>query len=253
MDSISGGVATAHERGSSREVSPTGMVADSDLHPDVAAYHHRVDASEWEEIYVVGDVHGCFDRLQALLDELDPSDEELVVFVGDLIRKGPDSRRVVELVRDSPNMLSVRGNNEEKVIDGRKDIPELYDVEAYIDEMPVVISWDDQMVVHGGVDPRHALREQGIKDLLNTRAIPPEQGYDGPFWFDLFEGPQRVFFGHTVLAEPVLNDWAVGLDTGCVYGGELTAYDYYAEEVVSISGDEHQGRADRKVISSSDG
>ncbi len=228
------------------------MVTDADLHPAVAEHHVRIDADTWEDIYIVGDVHGCHDRLQALLGRIDPSGDDLLLFVGDLIRKGPDSRKVVDLVRESDNMLSVRGNNEEKVIDGRKDIPELYGVEEYIGGMPVVVSWDDQLIVHGGVDPRRPLHEQDVEELLNTRAIPPEGGYDGPFWFDRFEGPPRVFFGHTVLAEPAIGEWAVGLDTGCVYGGELTAYDYYAEECISVPGHEHEERADRKIISPSD-
>jgi serine/threonine protein phosphatase 1 len=237
---------------SSTRSTGRGAIRDDDLHPDVAEYHSRIDADDWEEIYVVGDVHGCYDRLQALLDRLDPGEDDLLVFVGDLIRKGPDSRKVVELVRDSPNMRSVRGNNEEKVIDDRVDIPALSSVDEYIHDLPVVLSWDDQMVVHGGVDPRRPLDDQPVQELLNTRAIPPENGYDGPFWFDLFEGPPRVFFGHTVLDDPVANEWAVGLDTGCVYGGRLTAYDYYADEFVSVPGHEHEGRADRKIIEPSD-
>ena len=77
----------------------------------------------------------------------------------------------------------------------------------------------------------------------------PEAGYDGPFWFEQYEGPSRVFFGHTVLDEPVVSDHAVGLDTGCVYGGALTAYDLKCDELVSVPAErEYQARADRKII-----
>jgi serine/threonine protein phosphatase 1 len=216
--------------------------------PAVAPHHRRIDTDAWDDIYVVGDVHGCLDRLHALLDRIDPSDDDLVLFVGDLIRKGPDSRGVVDLVLDSPNMLSVRGNNEAKFVRGEKDIPALEPVREAIESMPVAVSFDENLVVHGGVDPRKPLAEHSVLDLQETRAIPDENGYDGPFWWDVHDGPMRVFFGHTVHAEPLLGEWAVGLDTGCVYGGRLTAYDYHADEVVAVDGHEHEGRAERKIL-----
>ena len=77
----------------------------------------------------------------------------------------------------------------------------------------------------------------------------PGNGYDGPFWFESYEGPPRVFFGHTVLAEPLVTEWAVGLDTGCVHGGKLTAYDCETEEVVSVPAERtYRPRSDDKVL-----
>lgn len=217
--------------------------------PDVAPHHRRLDRSAWENVYVVGDVHGCYDRLQALLDTLDVGARDLLVFVGDLVRKGPDSARVVAFVRDHENAVSVRGNNEDKLIDGRAHEPGLTEADlAFCRSLPVAISFGDALVVHGGIDTRKSLAEQRVDDLLTTRAIPPENGYDGPFWFDAYEGSPRVFFGHTVLDAPLVTEEAVGLDTGCVYGGALTAYDYNAGETVCVPGHEHQHRADDAIL-----
>ena len=201
---------------------------------ELEALHRRVDADRHEDIYVVGDVHGCIEELHDLLARLDPGEDDLVLFVGDLVRKGPDGPAVLELVRSSPNMVSVRGNNEQKFIDGEEPAERLGDGFEYVESMPAVASFGDSLVVHGGVDPRRAPSEHALEDLLETRAIPPENGYDGPFWFDLHEGPPRVFFGHTVLSEPFASPWAVGLDTGCVHGGQLTAYDCTAEAFVAV-------------------
>ncbi|WP_257298296.1 metallophosphoesterase family protein [Haloarchaeobius sp. FL176] len=200
-----------------------------------AAWHRTVDRDEWDDIYVVGDVHGCLSALDRLLATLDPSADDLVVFVGDLVKKGPNSRGVLRRVRDAPNMLSVRGNNEEKLLRGDASIPELGPVDLeYVRSMPVAISWDDHLVVHGGVDHRKTLADHSVDDVQNMRALDPADGYDGPFWFaERDEGP-RVFFGHTVLESPVYREYAVGLDTGCVYGGELTAYDVAGDEFVSV-------------------
>jgi serine/threonine protein phosphatase 1 len=224
-------------------------LTDDDLSGAVADHHLRLDVDAWEDVYVVGDVHGCRRELEALLSALEVDEDDLVLIVGDLIRKGPDSRGVVELVRDAPNVFSIRGNNEAKLIHDRVDLPELDPVADYVESLPVVISFGDSFLVHGGVDTRMPLEEQGIDRLLNTRAIPPENGYDGPFWFEGYEGPERVFFGHTPLDAPVVTEYAVGLDTGCVYGGSLSAYDYRADEVVSVPAFEtYQSRPDRKFL-----
>ncbi len=162
------------------------------------------------------------------------TDDDLVVFVGDLIRKGPDSLGVVELVLEHDNFRSVRGNNEQKLLDGDVELDEFGEDEIEsVREFPAAISWEDTLVVHGGVDPRKPLSDHSIDDLETTRSMDPDGSYDRPFWFEQYDGPRRVFFGHTVLERPVEREWAVGLDTGCVYGGELTAYDYRRDEFVT--------------------
>ncbi|WP_439027389.1 metallophosphoesterase family protein [Haloarchaeobius sp. DT45] len=215
-----------------------------------AAWHRTVDADDWDDIYVVGDVHGCFDALQRLLQRIDPSADDLVVFVGDLVRKGPNSRGVVQLVRESPNMLSVRGNNEEKLLRGEKELDELSAVDMeYIASMPVALSFDEALVVHGGIDPRKPLADHSVDDVQNMRSLAPDGSYDRPFWFERHDETPKVFFGHTVLAEPVHREYAVGLDTGCVYGGELTAYDYWADEFVTVPLDrDGKGRKSSKIV-----
>ncbi|SEN09907.1 serine/threonine protein phosphatase 1 [Halorientalis persicus] len=215
----------------------------------VSPLHRRIDADQYDEIYVVGDVHGCLDELRRLWTEMDPGEGDCVIFVGDLVRKGPASREVVEFVRDRDNATSVRGNNEAKVLNGEVSRPGLDPVREYIESLPVALSWDGGLVVHGGVDPTRPLASHGVEDLLETRSIPAGNGYDGPFWFEQYEGPPRVFFGHTVLDDPVDTQWAVGLDTGCVYGGSLTALATRSGEWFSVDAAQtHQQRADRKIV-----
>ncbi len=211
------------------------MTATPTFDPTLDAPTRRIDASAWDDIYVVGDIHGCRGTLERLLDELAPTDDDLVVFVGDLVRKGPDSKGVLDLVRERENLLSVRGNNEQKLVDGRKSIDALTEADYdYVESLPVAISWDDALVVHGGIDHRKPVAEHTLTELLNNRSLVPDGSYDRPYWFETRRESPRVFFGHTVLAEPFVTDHAVGLDTGCVYGGQLTAYDYRADELVTV-------------------
>ncbi|MDS0283632.1 metallophosphoesterase family protein [Haloarcula onubensis] len=205
------------------------------FNPALDAPTRHIDSTAWADIYVVGDVHGCRDTLERLLDELAPTEDDLVVFVGDLVRKGPDSKGVLDLVGGRPNLVSVRGNNEQKLVDGRKSIDALTDADYdYVESLPVALTWDDALVVHGGIDHRKPVAEHTLTELLNNRSLLPDGSYDRPYWFETRRESPRVFFGHTVLAEPLVTDHAVGLDTGCVYGGQLSAYDYRADELVTV-------------------
>lgn len=217
---------------------------------EVEKQHLRLDSEEYSNIYVVGDPHGCPGELDSLLDKTSPADDELVVFVGDLIRKGPDSEAVVERVARMDNAVSVRGNNEEKVIGGRHSMPDLsHESRECLRSMPVVVSWDDSIVVHGGVVPGKSLGDHTQADLQETRSLYGN-GYDGTFWFERYNGEFRVFFGHTVLDAPLDLGNAVGLDTGCVYGGALTAYNCGSDEFVTVEAEEtYRARSGHHIVS----
>ena len=226
------------------------MTATPRFDPALEAPTRRIDSTAWDDIYVVGDVHGCRETLERLLDVLAPTDDDLVVFVGDLVRKGPDSKGVLDIVRERPNLVSVRGNNEQKLVDGRKSIDALTDADrAFLESLPVALSWDDALVVHGGIDHRKPVAEHTLTELLNTRSLVPDGSYERPYWFETRRESPRVFFGHTVLAEPFVSDHAVGLDTGCVYGGQLTAYDYRTDELVAVAPPAtHVQRSDDSIV-----
>ncbi|WP_267640536.1 metallophosphoesterase family protein [Haloarchaeobius amylolyticus] len=199
----------------------------------VSRQHRRVD-TEGRDVYVVGDVHGCLQPLEELLDTLGVDEDDLVVFVGDLVTRGPDSAGVVDLVRNSPNMLSVRGNNEQKVVDGAVDLPALSGRQRqWLASLPVALSWEDVLVVHGGIDPRKPLASHVPEDLLNVGSLT-DSGYGRPYWWEFYHGPFRVFFGHRVFAAPFVSEHAVGLDTGCVYGNQLSGFDCQTGEAVSV-------------------
>jgi len=251
VEADAGGGAVSHERlgADGAADSDPGESAALAFGPDVAPDHRRFDADRVEDLYVVGDVHGCLSELRTLWDRLDPGADDFVVFVGDLVRKGPDSEGVVEFVVGRDNAVSVRGNNEAKVARGRVPTDWSAAVREAVASFPLVVSWGEGMAVHGGVHPTAPLVDHDPDDLLEMRAVPPGNGYDGPFWFERYEGPPRVFFGHTVLEEPLVDDWAVGLDTGCVYGGALSAYDCRRDRIVSVEAEQaYRNRADEKFV-----
>lgn len=215
--------------------------------------HRRLDLENYDDVYVIGDVHGCLETLETLLSRLELGPNDLGIFVGDLVRKGPASDAVLERVRTTSQLLSVRGNNEQKVLDGDVTLESLDErAHEYLESLPTAISWDGGLVVHGGVEPGRSLSAHSNEEVLTMRA-PGGDGYDGPFWFETYEGPPRVFFGHTVLEDPLESEWAIGLDTGCVYGGSLTAYDVRRDRFISVSTSGHKERSDEKIVTPPNG
>jgi serine/threonine protein phosphatase 1 len=222
----------------------------SDELPAVEAERERVDPDAWSDVIVVGDVHGCREPFERLLGRLD--DDALKIVVGDLVRKGPDSHGVVDLVRTREDVLSVRGNNEQKILDGRARLPELTAADReFIGELPAVIAWGGALVVHGGIDPRKPAGDHTARELLTVRSLSDDgDAYERPFWFEERAAGPRVFFGHTVLSAPVETPHAVGLDTGCVYGGRLTAYRCSTGDFRSVeTATAHEPRSADEIVS----
>lgn len=68
-------------------------------------------------VFVIGDIHGCYEELQELLDQISPTNTDTLVFIGDLIHKGPQSKEVLEyisILQNYTNVILVTGNHEEK-------------------------------------------------------------------------------------------------------------------------------------------
>jgi predicted phosphodiesterase len=199
----------------------------------------------------IGDIHGCYDELVELLDRLAPARNDVVVSVGDIVTKGPHAVRCLDLWRER-GYLAVQGNNEVKVLESAKPLlrflardPVLRrgDLLRYIASWPRAIDFPTSGVtaVHGGflpgmrITPEEVEREQDVIHHLrwirkkngDWRPIPKDKKKRGDvLWAEVWNGNRFVVYGHTPLREPKIDAHALGLDTGCVYGGKLTAAIY---------------------------
>jgi Calcineurin-like phosphoesterase len=205
---------------------------------------------------IVGDVHGCLDELLALVERCGVPGDTRYVLVGDLVAKGPDSRGVVAWARAS-NADAVLGNHDAAVVRTRdpdvEPAPKAHHVAvattmsdaelAWLAARPLWLALDgdapgSHLVVHGGLVPGVPLEEQRRKNLLNLRSITaagePTAKIEGSPWASLWRGPPHVVFGHDAVRGLQRHAWATGLDTGCVYGGALTALVLPTSELVSI-------------------
>jgi hypothetical protein len=196
---------------------------------------------------VVGDVHGCRDEVERLLDLLRLSAGDSLYFLGDLFSRGPDPEGVLALIRRT-RAKSVRGNHEDALLKWRaaveragdrgapaksslRRIADLLDDSDWelVESLPLHIDLPDHelRLVHAGVVPGVPIEKQPAEALLSMRYLGP---HDEPIekggtvlWGTRYVGPPHVIFGHNAQAEPQLHPWATGIDTAAVYGGRLTA------------------------------
>lgn len=236
--------------GRDRRQSVVAVIDTGSLAAATGDRYERIDPAAWDDVWIVGDVHGCHDAFTTLLDRLALGSNDLAVVVGDLVRKGPDSAAVCRVVRERDDVRSVRGNNEQKLARGDATLPSLSaGDEGFLTALPIAIAIGDALVVHGGIDHRKPLADHSTEELLTTRSLVPGGSYDRPYWFERRTDGPRVFFGHTVMADPFLSPWAVGLDTGCVYGGRLTAMELSSGAIEQVTPAEtHQDRDADSIV-----
>ena len=202
---------------------------------------------------IIGDVHGCIDELNDLLSiaGLD-KDVDQIIFVGDLIGKGPDSGAVYERLR-SLGGRSVVGNHEWKLL---RALKEAKGSSSFVSRMkksfgdrfdefvkdargwPACIETDEMIVVHAGLVPGLRPESTSIGDLVNIRTWDGVgddlQNPENRPWFDFYEGAKLVVFGHWAKLGGVVRENVVGLDTGCVYGGTLSALLLPERRIVAV-------------------
>jgi hypothetical protein len=200
---------------------------------------------------VVGDLHGCYDELLDLLDKISFGSEDRLICVGDLITKGPKNREVLDRFMSDPQFAAVIGNhdlalrrrwNGEKFKLKPSQKPthkELKkDKERYVpflNQLPFTIDLGTHLVVHAGLRPGLELYSQTTEDMTELRSLGEDRASrKGPPWYDVYDGEKIVLFGHWPAAEPRRGKKAIGLDTGCVYGGQLTAYIVETGELTSV-------------------
>ncbi len=199
---------------------------------------------------IVGDVHGCANELSALLERVAFATGDRLVFVGDLVARGPYPLEVLDIARQT-GAIVVRGNHEQKLLEW-KDARERW-LRGEAPAKPPIgkmhrdlgralrpIDWTlletskiwidlpdhEVRVVHAGLDPDVTFARQKAATMLHIRTVPLAGGKRGKrqvLWGSRYEGPPHVVFGHNAMGGLQLHPWATGLDTGCVYGGRLTA------------------------------
>lgn len=204
-------------------------------------------------IICVGDLHGCAEEAHELLSVCNLTPNDIVVFLGDLVDRGPDNAGCVDLAMKHECVL---GNHEEKHLfykdrEARGKDPQVVSPTHvhtrsqlkphhfdYFRSLPLFIRFPEHnaVAVHAGVYPGRPIEAQDPHHLLHCQMLNPpntqskwpskvkqEDGWK--FWTHLWDGPEKIIFGHSVVDRPLITDKAVGIDGGAVFGYELWAYE----------------------------
>ncbi len=222
---------------------------------------------------IIGDVHGCFDELAELLRKLGYEVDgtrakhpqgRRAVFLGDLVDRGPKTPEVLELVMNMVGegaAFSVPGNHDTKLLrklrgkevrltHGLAESVEQLEartpefraqVADFIDDLVSHYVFDDGrlVVAHAGMKQEMQGRGSGrVREFAlfgETTGETDEYGLPVRYnWAADYRGRALVVYGHTPVLEPEWINGTICIDTGCVFGGRLTALRYPEKELVSV-------------------
>jgi protein phosphatase len=226
---------------------------------------------------IIGDVHGCFDEMNTLLQQLGytvesegaeyrvvPPDGRKAVFVGDLVDRGPKISDVLRLVmgmvkagtafcvpgnHDVKLMRKLRGKDV-KITHGLADSLAQLEPESpefkrqvgdFIDDLVSHYVFDDGRLVVAHAGMKEAMQGRGSGAVRSFALFGETTGETDDYglpvrynWAAEYRGKAMVVYGHTPVREPEWLNRTIDIDTGCVFGGKLTALRYPERELVSV-------------------
>ena len=191
------------------------------------------------EIFI-GDIQGCYEEFLDLLKacEHDPARDTLYL-AGDMINRGPQSRELLEDLMARPRLNCILGNHEFYYLRGdEKKSFEALDRELgsrkkiytqWLAQWPYYMESESWMLIHGGLLPQQHPRQMDPEVLTNLRNNP-----SGNPWYEEYQARKTTIFGHWAARGLVQQGHFWGLDSGCVYGGHLSALILPEKRLVSV-------------------
>jgi len=161
---------------------------------------------------LIGDIHGCYDELQALLDIAGLSGDDEIIALGDIVDRGPATPQVLEFFQTQPNARSIMGNHERKhlrsfrgetkaarsQIISRAQLGKNYPAWLkFIEVFPRGLELDEAILVHGFWEPGKSLTQQNDMVIIGTMGGEKiVTKACGDKWYEHYDGDKPLIVGH---------------------------------------------------------
>lgn len=190
-----------------------------------------------QRTFIIGDIHGCFDELIKLTEQVALTDQDMLISLGDIVDRGNKSKEVYHYFLNRPNSKVLMGNHERKHLKGilsyAQEIVKLQfgeDYESFLQWLQTLDYFhetEEAIVVHAAFEHDKPLKEQKEEVLSGATAGERylEKKYPAEtYWPDHYTGEKPVVYGHHVVGDlPKIFHNTYGIDTGACHGGFLTA------------------------------
>ncbi|MEO8609294.1 MAG: metallophosphoesterase [Chloroflexota bacterium] len=193
---------------------------------------------------IIGDIHGCYDELQDLLDKVGLTSDDQIISIGDMVDRGPKSAECLNFFRVTPNAMSIQGNHERKHVRSYRGQAEAAasqtitraqigednyaDAIAYMDDLPRYLGLPDATLVHAFWEPEVALEDQRENVIVGTMSGEEYLKDNGIWpWYEYYDGDKPLIVGHRDYSDGqmrpfIYEERVYTIDSRCVYGGWLT-------------------------------
>ena len=186
----------------------------------------------------IGDVHGCLEELVEMHVFLKITPKDRVILLGDMINKGPNSHGVVHFSREK-GYEAIMGNHEENYLLNHSHNLSYQSLKAslgkegheWIMNLPLHIEESNFIAVHAGL-LEEDLEKNTRSTLLHIRYH--KLGSKKLPWYEIYKGSRPIIYGHWAKLGLNVREKTIGLDSGCVYGGYLSAYILEDKKITQI-------------------
>ncbi len=214
----------------------------------------------------IGDIHGCLDPLQRLIQTLKPNPFDTLVFLGDYVDRGPNSKGVIDYLielKKTHSCIFLLGNHEVLMLDYLAGLLTINDwernggiatldsythegtlhiPESHLDFLKACLPYldtPDYFFVHGGVKPFRSIEENLCK--MTKLELVWERSHldDAVLNAQDYKWEKTVVCGHTPIPRPIVLEKLIAIDTGCVYNqhsqlGRLTAISLPEKSITQV-------------------
>lgn len=194
----------------------------------------------------IWDIHWCYREFQALIKTLKIKKKDSVYILWDMINKWPASFKVLEYIYKQKNYIAIKWNHELKFLQYISNAKEPYSLRSkynwdklykqilkkpkifqYLKNLPLYIEHNDFICLHWWKLLNKSISQHTEHEITTLRYLE-----DGSPWYESYLWEKKIIYGHWAVDWLKIRENTIWLDSGCVYGKQLSAYILETNQIV---------------------